>query len=271
MKVPDSQVVAFLKVTDGVRLKYEVEGDGPALLLHLGAGCDSDLWGAAGYVEPLAREHRCILFDHRGHGESDRPRGPAANHVDRYVEDVIALLDELGVERAAFWGYSNGIVVGLKAVEEHPARFSALVGSGAISRLNLAQLAESLPRRIAERREFGWEKMIEGFDEEEVHPVPTWMKDRIRATDIEQTIDWSRAILEWNWDPWESLRWITAPTLFVVGELEDPDDSMAEAAATMQDASRFRIQEQGHINAFLRSDLVLPRVLTFLAGAEEAT
>jgi alpha/beta hydrolase fold len=99
--------MTLLTAPDGVRLHYEIAGDGPPLILHLGAGCDSQLWGAAGYLEPLERSYRCVLFDHRGHGQCDRPRGAEANHVNRYVADVVALLDQLGVERAAFWGYSN--------------------------------------------------------------------------------------------------------------------------------------------------------------------
>jgi pimeloyl-ACP methyl ester carboxylesterase len=81
--------MTFLAAPDGTRLHYEIEGEGPPLVLHLGAGGDSELWRAAGYLEPLAKSHRCILFDHRGHGRSDRPRGAEANHVNRYVADVV--------------------------------------------------------------------------------------------------------------------------------------------------------------------------------------
>jgi len=119
--------MAFLTAPDGARLHYAVEGDGPPLVLHLGAGCDSDLWRAAGYLEPLATTYRCVLFDHRGHGRSDRPRGADANQINRYVGDVVALLDQLGLERAAFWGYSNGGTVGLKVAQEHPTRINALM------------------------------------------------------------------------------------------------------------------------------------------------
>src|ERR1700730_16658153 len=119
--------MVFLTPSDGARLHYAVEGDGPPLVLHLGAGCDSELWRAAGYLEPLAKSYRCILFDHRGHGRSDRPRGAAANHINRYASDVVALLDHLDLEGAAFWGYSNGSTVGLKVAEEQPPRVSALI------------------------------------------------------------------------------------------------------------------------------------------------
>lgn len=257
--------MAFVTAPDGTRLHYEVDGDGPPLVLHLGAGCDSELWRAAGYLEPLAKHYRCILFDHRGHGHSDRPRGPEANHINRYVSDVVALLDHLGVDRAAFWGYSAGISVGLKVAEENPTRISALIGSGGLGKAIPDQLREIVARRVLELREFGWEKMLARFDDREPEPVPEWMKERIRATDVQQFVDWFLALSSWNWDEWDALPHIVAPTLFVTGELEDPDDETAEAAALMPNATRFRIPGQGHINAFLRSQLVLPQVSVFLA------
>ena len=256
----------FLTSPDGVRLKYEVHGDGPPLLLHLGAGCDSGLWRAAGYLEPLAATYRCILFDHRGHGESDKPAGPEANHIDRYVADVLSLMDELAISKTAFWAYSNGISVGLKLAEEHPDRVSAVIGSGLIGKPVAPEvLAERVAAANAELHEFGWEKMISGFDQQETETVPLWMKERIRATDLGQIVGWNSGRPSWAWSAWDSLPRVAAPTLFLVGELEDPGDVMAEAAARMPHATRMRVQGLGHINAYLRSDIVLPRAMAFLA------
>lgn len=254
----------FLTSPDGVRLKYELEGSGPPLVLHLGTGCDSDLWRAAGYVEPLSKRYQCVLFDHRGHGESDHPRGPAANHIDRYEADVVALLDHLGLDSASFWGYSAAIDVGLKLADDHPSRITALVGSGAVSRSSPKEFAEVVARRVPEYKEYGWEKMLGRFDDQERDPVPDWMKERIRATDIQQSIDYLQAATDWGWDDWEALTRVTAPTLFLTGELEDPNDATAEAAARMPNGTRYRIPGQGHINAFLNSDRVLPQVMAFL-------
>lgn len=255
----------FLTAPDGVRLKYEIKGDGPPLLLHLGTGCDSGLWRAAGYLEPLSASFRCILFDHRGHGESDRPRGAEANHIDRYVADVIALLDHLNIRSVAFWGYSAGIAVGVKVAEEQPSRIWALLGSGAAGYTSPQEFAAIVPLRVAEYQEHGWEQMLGRFDEQERDPVPSWMKESIRATDIQQMIDYLQAAPRWGWDFWEALPRVTAPTLFLTGELEDPDDGTAAAAARMPNGTRIRLTGLGHINAFLRSDLVLPRAAAFLA------
>jgi len=95
------------------------------------------------------------------------------------------------------------------------------------------------------------------------------MKERIRATDTQQFIDWWEAMPDWNWRAWESLPHVVAPTLFVVGELEDPDDTTGKAAALMPNGTRLRVSGQGHINAFIRSSVVLPEVIAFLAKHAE--
>lgn len=98
----------------------------------------------------------------------------------------------------------------------------------------------------------------------ENRPVPRWMIDRILATDIEPYIGWAEGRLAWNWDPWDALAGIEVPTLMIVGELEDPDDLMGKAASLMPDATRMRIPDREHINAFLASELVVPTVTEFL-------
>lgn len=110
--------------------------------------------------------------------------------------------------------------------------------------------------------------MIRDFDEQEAEPVPTWMKERISATDIGQITGWNSGRPSWNWSAWESLPRVATPTLFLVGELEDPDDVIAEAAARTPSATRMRGPRLGHINAFLRSELVLQRAMAFLAKSE---
>jgi pimeloyl-ACP methyl ester carboxylesterase len=251
---------------DGVRLSYQLEGSGPPLLLHMGGACDSGLWRAAGYLPRLANSHTCILLDHRGHGDSDHPAGADANHIDRYVADVCALLDALGIEGTAFWGYSSGAVVGLNVSGEHPSRIRCLVMSGAIWNASPIELADVIASRTAEHREHGWEQLIAGIEEEEGE-MPDWMKARIRATDIEPFIGWWEARAKWDWNPWDALPHLDGPGLIVVGELEDPDDDMAGAAGLMKRGRRIRVPGAGHIGCFLDSAFVLPRVEAFLAAS----
>ena len=259
--------VAFFTATDGVRLNYEIEGSGPPLVLHLGAGCDASLWRAAGYIEPLSKSYRCILFDHRGHGRSDHPTSVKANHIDRYADDVVALVEHLGDSTVSYFGWSNGIQVGLKAAELHPEKFSALILLGAIPpRTTSREVAAVIPRRVAALRQKGWWEVIGDMIPAEKFPVPRWFIDRVLATDIEPFIAWSMARPDWNWSPWDAMPRVTAPTLILAGELEDPDDLTGQAASSMHHAMRVRIPDREHINAFLYSEYVAPRVLAFLAA-----
>lgn len=120
-------------------------------------------------------------------------------------------------------------------------------------------------RTVADYRQNGWETLIAEFEAEEPDPVPEWMKDRIRATDIEQFIDLCQSYPDWNWEEWDALPGIDAPTLFVTGELEDPDDAVSQIVAEMRNGEVLRLNGLGHINAFLASDAVLERVTPFLA------
>lgn len=258
--------MAAFTAPDGVRLHYEIEGKGPALVLHLGAGCDSDLWRAAGYLDPLAKTYSCALFDHRGHGKSDHPKGAAANHIDRYADDLVALIRHLGHARVSFFGWSNAVVVGLKAAQQNPDLFDALVLFGPIApRATAEQLAAGTRRRVSELRKRGWRFLLDDMTAAEtLHPVPRWMLDRITATDIEPYIAWSEARPSWNWSPWDALPLVSSPTLMIVGELEDPDDLMGTAASLMPQGSRVRIPDREHINAFVDSEVALPHVEEFL-------
>jgi pimeloyl-ACP methyl ester carboxylesterase len=174
-----------------------------------------------------------------------------------YVADVRTVLDELHVASCAFWGYSGGIDTGLLLASEHRERVWALVGSGTVAG---EMSAESAAELAAEFGQHGWEKLLERFDAQEPDPIPVWMKERIRATDVDQFVDFCKAIALDGWDARAQLPRVQAPTLFLTGEREDSQDVMVRLVAGMSDGRRVRLRGLGHINAFLRTDLVLPAV-----------
>jgi pimeloyl-ACP methyl ester carboxylesterase len=96
-------------VSDGVRIHYQEAGEGtPVVLLHGYTSCCDASWFADGMAKELARTHRVIGIDARGHGRSEKPHDPGKYPGDRMATDVIEVLDALGVGKAHFHGYSMG-------------------------------------------------------------------------------------------------------------------------------------------------------------------
>ena len=118
----------------GVGIRYVDEGAGqPVLLIHGFTGTIEHGWINTGVLPDLARDHRVIAFDLRGHGQSDKPHDPPA--YDEVALDAIRLLDHLRIEKAHFVGYSLGGIIIVKLLTTHPQRFlSAVVGGAAYRR-----------------------------------------------------------------------------------------------------------------------------------------
>jgi pimeloyl-ACP methyl ester carboxylesterase len=108
--------------------------------------------------------------------------------------------------------------------------------------------------------------MIATFDVQEPEPIPRWVKERIRATDVDRYMDWWDARPDWGWHPVDALPLLAQPALFVVGEREDPSNTMAPLAAQVPGGRGrlVRIAGQGHVQAFIRGELVLRHVTAFL-------
>jgi pimeloyl-ACP methyl ester carboxylesterase len=105
-----------------IQMYYAVYGEGePVLLIHGGLG-NADVWGYQ--VPALAAGHKVIVADSRGHGRSTRSAKPFGYQL--MADDYLALLDHLGIERAALVGWSDGGIIGLDIAIRHPERLSRL-------------------------------------------------------------------------------------------------------------------------------------------------
>ena len=110
---------------DGVEIYYEVHGEGPVILLTHGYSSTSGMW--KGQVETLAAKHKLVIWDMRGHGESDYPADQAAYTEEATVADMAALLDVVGAKTAIVGGLSLGGYMSLAFNRVHPDRVSALL------------------------------------------------------------------------------------------------------------------------------------------------
>ena len=107
----------------GISIHFDELGSGPALVLGHSFLCSGDMWEPQ--IARLAEAHRVINVDFRGHGRS----GPAESPFTLYdlVDEVVAVLDHLGVERAVWAGLSIGGMVALRAAVTFPDRVSGLI------------------------------------------------------------------------------------------------------------------------------------------------
>lgn len=114
---------------DGVKIHYEVHGPGngkgPTILLSHGYSSTSRMWD--GQVAALKDRYQVVVWDMRGHGDSDYPADQNKYSEALTVGDMAALLDAVGVDRAIIAGLSLGGYMSLAFNATHPDRVRALM------------------------------------------------------------------------------------------------------------------------------------------------
>jgi pimeloyl-ACP methyl ester carboxylesterase len=109
----------------GVKIHYQIHGEGPTILLSHGFSASSEMW--RGQIEALSRRHQLIVWDMRGHGETECPPEPSEYSEAATVADMAALLDAAGADQAIVGGLSLGGYMSLAFHLEHPKRVRALL------------------------------------------------------------------------------------------------------------------------------------------------
>jgi pimeloyl-ACP methyl ester carboxylesterase len=115
---------------DGVRIHYEVYGDGEptVLLLPTWSIIHARHWKAQ--VPYLSRHCRVVTFDGRGNGRSDRPSGMAAYVEAEFAADALAVMDATATDRAVLVGLSAGALWGTRLAADHPERVAGIAYIG---------------------------------------------------------------------------------------------------------------------------------------------
>jgi 3-oxoadipate enol-lactonase len=260
---------------NGLRLYYEWHGHdgGVPVVLVMGLGGDSSAWPYQ--LAGLAPHHRVLIFDNRGSGRSDAP--DVAYTTGDMAGDLLALLDELGVERAHLLGLSLGGAIAQEAVLAAPERFLSLQlhATWAGPHPYLRALVSAV--RMA-RLQFGLEgfhrilsvwlftptcfatqpRLVESFVQQATdYPYPVPLHGYLRQTD---------AVL--GHDARSRLHLIRCPTLIAVGteDLITPP-LLVEELARHVSGSRFELLPGvGHGAIWETPDLVNRLCLEFLDG-----
>lgn len=254
----------------GVRSYYEVAGSGRPLVLLHGGACDGTAWREAGYVKALEHDFRLILIDQRGAGRSDKPHTPEAYLMEQCVRDVLLVLADLGVSSFTVWGWSFGGNPAIELARQWPDRVEVAVLTGNVPGPSSDEFVRwNHEHLVVPVRARGMAAIVDLAQElEGGRAIPEWTRRQILETDAEAFVATAIGHSRYTGISEADLALMSVPTLLIVGELEDdPDRSADQHAKLMPAGSAVVLPGLGHVGAFDRSDLAVPRFREFLQRA----
>jgi pimeloyl-ACP methyl ester carboxylesterase len=242
----------------GVNIRYEVEGQGPSLVLNHGFSENLITWYWKGFVEALKDAYQLILFDVRGHGASDKPHHPDAYVLADYASDVIALLDALEIDQAHFFGYSLGGWTGFGLAQHAPDRLRSLtIGGVHPYGSSLAVYREMLKD--------GLEGCFAFLETAADIPIPAKMREAHFGNDIRSL---RAAYRNDRPDISASISAMRLPCLLFAGETDPLYPAIRRCASELPKAIFLSLPGLNHIQVSLQLKRVLPSLITFLVEAE---
>jgi pimeloyl-ACP methyl ester carboxylesterase len=256
---------------DGIRTCFQDSGGtGPPVLFYTGFADPLEVAMESRLAIALSGEFRLIFADHRGQGGSDKPREPSAYALPTRVEDAVAVLDALRVERTHFLGSSWGARLGYALGEYAPERVLSLVLCGNQPYAwNLdSPTAQAVAAAIAAAKKEGMNGFVEAFetalDYRFPEPARTWTLEKNEPAALEAA--WHSALAEGAVS--QDLRRWRVPCLICAGEADEMHDAAKQAAEEIPGARFVSLGGHSHISAFYEADdLLLPHVLELLRSA----
>jgi pimeloyl-ACP methyl ester carboxylesterase len=223
-------------------------------------------WRQLGFVDALKRDNTLVLFDARGHGQSDKPHDPAAYGINM-VRDVIAVLDDLKIDRTNYFGYSMGAGVGFRAAVSYPERFSSLILGGwspyRTQSPGNAPSATNVPDQVSTLRNDP-EAFLRLREQQLGRPLTPDERKAELANDpdaLSALLAKFRDVATLNNT---ELACISLPCLLYAGDLDSMYAGAKEASGHMPHAEFFSLPGLDHVQAGA-SNLVLPHVREFLS------
>jgi 3-oxoadipate enol-lactonase len=251
---------------NGIRLFYQVMGDGPALVFAHGAGGNHMSWWQQ--MPFFAQRYKCITFDHRAFGRSQD--GPEGHGRRAFADDLRDLLDLLGIDKAAIVAQSMGGRTAVGFSYRNPGRVSALIFAGTTAgavddELRAAQ--EEYKETPAGKRSLAARAVSPRLKKEQPHL--DYLYRSIRRLNPSRSGDFLAPIPGYRGSSADLLANLGVPILFLVGE-EDAvtPPQFIKKAHSLVPGSRFDvIAGAGHSAYFERADDFNERVSRFLQEA----
>jgi 3-oxoadipate enol-lactonase len=260
----------FVK-SGGIDLYYEAHGPkpgaAPAIVFAHGAGGNHLSWWQQ--VPHFRRTHTCVVFDHRGYGQSIEPAdGPGGS---AFAGDLEALLDHLGIERATLAAQSMGGWTCLAFALRHPKRVERLVMSdtvGGLTSPEIDAISATVPGAI---RALAEKNMNPACGERmyREHPERAFLYEEISAINPPRDLaSLARLLRDAGSPPLARAAELTMPVLFVAGgeDVLIPPGELEIAAAATPGARFELVPEAGHSVYFERPERWNALVEAFLAA-----
>src|SRR6266446_4408727 len=263
-KLPGS--VGFVD-RDGVKIHYEIYGDGPQTMVFLPPWTIVHSRVYKAQLPYFSERFRCIAFDGRGNGKSDRPADVAAYSLDHYVADALAVMDATEAGAAILVGLSLAGLYACVLAAHHPERVKAAILAGTAGCIgpNYPYLA---PKHFFAKRERfnGWDKFnreywLANYPDFAEHFIRNVFSEPHSTKQIEDGIGWANETtgpvqaktvearsLAPSFDVGEAMyRQIRCPMLMIHGD----DDQIqpygrAQAVAQLTGAELVTIASGGH-------------------------
>ncbi len=244
---------------DGARLYVEVHGDPAKEPLVLLEGMGGDIPGWRRNIPRLAAEHLVVAYDHRGNGRSQAPDAPAT--MATFVEDCLAVMDALGIERAHVYGQSFGGVVAIELGLSHPERVRSLVLA-----CTHAGPSRAVPGRGRAPKDRPW---LQLYSPAFVAAHPDLVEEDLRVARTERRHpagERRQHEAVQAWDAWDRLSQLRMPVLVLHGS----EDQLVDVANAYRLAERIPgaelaiIEGAGHLYHAEQPELADRLVLDFL-------
>jgi 3-oxoadipate enol-lactonase len=208
---------------NGLSLNYQERGlpQGSSIVFIHGFPFSHAMWDPQ--MMALPQDLRAVSYDVRGHGESDV--GDGQYTIEFFVDDLIGLLDELGIRQTILCGLSMGGYIALRAIERHPERVRALILCDTRSEADSSEAKIKRANQIKAVKQSGVKPFAEGFVKAVFAPE-TFKKNPAHVESIRKIIEATSPLsiagtllaLAARTDTTPALAAIKVPTLIMVGE-----------------------------------------------------
>jgi pimeloyl-ACP methyl ester carboxylesterase len=242
---------------DGVKIYYDDQGSGPAVLLSHGYSATSRMW--EGQVAALKAHYRVITWDMRGHGASDSPADQKQYSEAATVDDMAAILKACGVAKAVVGGLSLGGYMSLAFNVKYPGMVKALM------------LFDTGPGYKNPQARDGWnqtaERSAQNFETKGLEGLGGGAEVRVsQHRSAEGLARAARGMLaQFDARVIESLEHVQVPTLVLVGAKDQPFIAASEyMAAKIPQSTKVVIDDAGHAANIHQPEAFNAAVVAFL-------